>query len=508
MNHLLKITGSLLIFVWAILTGSFKSAQGQSDYYWAQNFNTESALLAGAVVGGNAGPSAIFYNPALINQDESHKFALSANLISFQSMELDNIAGENTDFNKFIFQVQPKFISYAGAPSKNPKWTYEFAFLVPLTRNIKFTYLFYDELDIIKRLDGPEDYIGEIVYRNQYDDYYVGGGLSYELSDRFSIGFSLFVSIKVLEYRSTLATKAMQETDTVYSNGIPEPFYFAQNTYAEQMKYWDISLVTKFGVQYRSLNGNWGVGLNMTFPNLSIYGEGKVKKEFYRSNVFDNYSGEFSSDFAFSGYQEKLRTKVKDPFSIAVGVRYNTPNRKNAIMLTSEYFLAIDPYSMLKTTDSKVVGNLQVGSVAEAMTFYTSARAVLNLGLGFVQYINERLTINGGFKTDFNTLTGMDQKDVVNPWYHPLMNDLYFDKFHIIAGPRLDVKRFGIVLGIQYTWGRQKDLYNIANFSDPFEYIPETNQALQGVRQKNMNVIYNEISLFFGVTYGFGQSAN
>ena len=37
----------------------------QSSYYWTQNFNTESSLLAGAVVGGKAGASAVFYNPAL-----------------------------------------------------------------------------------------------------------------------------------------------------------------------------------------------------------------------------------------------------------------------------------------------------------------------------------------------------------------------------------------------------------------------------------------------------------
>ncbi len=139
----------------------------QSDYYWSQNFNTESALLAGCVVGGNAGPSAVYYNPALINQDESHKFALSANLLSFQTINLENLAGSGTEYNKFVFQLQPKFISYAGAAKKNPKITYELAFLVPLTKNVKFGYFYNDELDIIKRLDGAEEYTGEIMYKNK-----------------------------------------------------------------------------------------------------------------------------------------------------------------------------------------------------------------------------------------------------------------------------------------------------------------------------------------------------
>jgi len=33
----------------------------QSDTYWSWNFNTPSMLLAGSVVGGGAGPSAIIF---------------------------------------------------------------------------------------------------------------------------------------------------------------------------------------------------------------------------------------------------------------------------------------------------------------------------------------------------------------------------------------------------------------------------------------------------------------
>ena len=77
----------------------------QSNYYWTQNFNTESSLLAGAVVGGNAGPSAVYYNPALINQDASAKIALSANLLSFQSMKITNLAGVGTIYDNFFFII-------------------------------------------------------------------------------------------------------------------------------------------------------------------------------------------------------------------------------------------------------------------------------------------------------------------------------------------------------------------------------------------------------------------
>lgn len=481
------------------------NSQAQSDHYWSQNFNTESALVAGSIVGGDAGPSAVYYNPALINQDESHTFALSASLVSFQSMRLRNLAGNETEYNRLTLQIQPKFLSYTGAPNKKQKIIFEFAFLVPLTKNIQYNYVFENELDIIERLDGNEDYSGQISYLNKYNDYYVGGGFSYKLSDQFTIGASSFLSVKIMDYSSIIAIKAMQDTDTIYSQGIPESYYFAQNAVSENLDYWDLSLIFKFGAHYSSANGKWGLGLNITFPNLNIYGEGVVKKEYYRSNIFDNNLGQFTQDLSFYNFQEKVRTNIKDPFSIAVGIQYKTANKNQAIMLTAEYFADIDEYAMLKTVDSKVIGNLQAENVGEIMNYYTYAKSIFNIGFGFIQYINENLTINGGFKTDFNVIIDIDKKEFNIGDQRPTLTNIKFDKFHIIAGPRLNVKKFGVVLGIQYTWGREQDMLNVVNFSDPIEYNPITKQALQGIRQKNMEIHYNEISLFFGLSYVFGK---
>ena len=56
--------------------------QGQSYSYWTQNFNEESSLLAGAVVGGGSGPSAIYYNPAAIVAGGKSMVSFNASLFS------------------------------------------------------------------------------------------------------------------------------------------------------------------------------------------------------------------------------------------------------------------------------------------------------------------------------------------------------------------------------------------------------------------------------------------
>jgi hypothetical protein len=75
----------------------------------------------------------------------------------------------------------------------------------------------------------------------------------------------------------------------------------------------------------------------------------------------------------------------------------------------------------------------------------------------------------------------------------------------VVAGPYIKVQKFSAVLGIQYTWGRRYNLPNLINYADPVEYIPELDVALQGEQVNNMNVRYNEISLFIGITYAFGK---
>ena len=50
--------------------------------YWDHNLNSEAALLSGAVVAGEGGIAAIYYNPATISEMKRDNLSLSANLFS------------------------------------------------------------------------------------------------------------------------------------------------------------------------------------------------------------------------------------------------------------------------------------------------------------------------------------------------------------------------------------------------------------------------------------------
>ena len=70
-----------LIFILFNLFAS-NSLVAQPNNYWSMGSNTPSSLLAGAVVGGGAGITSIFYNPAGISDIEQNKLALNASLLA------------------------------------------------------------------------------------------------------------------------------------------------------------------------------------------------------------------------------------------------------------------------------------------------------------------------------------------------------------------------------------------------------------------------------------------
>jgi hypothetical protein len=60
-----------------------------------------------------------------------------------------------------------------------------------------------------------------------------------------------------------------------------------------------------------------------------------------------------------------------------------------------------------------------------------------------------------------------------------------------------------VISGVQYSRGRNTDMPELVNYSTPVEYNPLTDQSLEGTRQNNADVLYNDISLFFGVSVDF-----
>jgi hypothetical protein len=259
----------------------------QIDHYWSQNFNTASALLSGAVVGGESEISSIFYNPAQISQQNEQNFALTASLFKYERYRLRNAVGEDIDLKRDIFRVIPKFISYSRSTGKSIDFQ-----LAIFTRNEDKLSIFKDvsqALDILSQPDGEEFYNAELQYKVDFSDKWIAAGFSKDLKNGLKLGLGNYISIKSIRNEYEVNVRSFPQEDTVLINNMPTTFYLATTNNRVFSKMVDIRLLWKLGFQYDK--GPWGIGLTVTTESLGTYSDGNSKREISRSNIYNPTTG-------------------------------------------------------------------------------------------------------------------------------------------------------------------------------------------------------------------------
>jgi len=474
----------------------------QSSNHWTRNFNEESSLLSGAVVGGDAGPSAIFYNPAGIAEIEESKFSFNASLFSFDILRAKNAWGDDIDLYKTRFVVVPRFISYMGKLKKLPNWSLEFAFLNNENYQSEDINSIDEFIDILKYMPGKERYNASYRYNNRYRDDWMGAGGSYKLNSNLFIGTSMFVSIRSLNYVYMVDIEAGPWRNNNEYNSTP--FFSAKFKDQEYLKFNNYRLLWKFGLLYKKENLSFG--LNITTPSLNVYSDGKnVMRKKSQSNITHPDTGEPVPNYLVSDFAEKKDVTVnyKNPLSIALGATWYNQNKTKALYTTVEYFAGLDSYRMVEAEENyEMISGSPIEELFydDWLTYAWGANPVLNAAVGYRWIVKENMMILAGFRTDFNYRKGFD--------YSPLLErrtikGFHINRYHLTGGLTANVLGQDLMAGLQYSFGSEKNQKQFINLSDPVEYIPENFTALQGIRKNIMKTSLHTISLYFGATFNF-----
>jgi hypothetical protein len=478
---------------------------GQSHNYWTRSFNEESSLLSGAVVGGGAGPSAIYYNPALISEIKSSKLSFHASLFALNIYNSKNTLGEGIDLTSTKIQILPRFLSYMIKPKKNPNWSFEIAFLNNEIYELEAAESVDQNMDILTHLPGEERYFATFNFRNYFRDDWIGIGGSWNIRESLYLGASMFAVFRHLEYDNVLDIEAFPLSDSITVGGEFVPFYSATYQYSENIRFNDYRLLWKFGLMYQS--SPWSIGLSVTSPSVHIFADGKrVYRKLKQANISDPETGEPLPDFVVADLQDKDNVTVnfKSPLSVAAGVNYSFGEKSRVLYSTVEYFAGLDPYRIISANENPQLAGGTVFeniNLSEWLTFVGGARPVLNVAVGYRSIVAENLMLLAGFRTDFNYRLGMDYSPLTE---HKIIQGLDVDVYHLSGGLTLTVLGQDLILGIQYSIGAQGDQKQIYNLSDPVEFNYTESAALQGTRQNTMKTTYNSLSLYFGATLNFG----
>jgi hypothetical protein len=473
-----------LILLFAL--GSFRLS-AQNYNYWSMGSNTPSSLLAGAVVGGGAGITSIFYNPAGIGDIEQSKIAFNASLFSFNWHLYDNALGHKSELDYLEWQVRPRFLSYQFRGKKNQKFSYQFTVF---NRNQQLLELFDQRSFPVKSVVGQKD----LVYTASYDleknfsDYWLGVGFSYDVNSRLSLGMSLFGSGKTFRY---------YQYRRVFINGANDSLNKSSNWESMERQYfYVISLITKIGVRYRF--DRLSLGLNVSLPSLRLWGDGYSKRNLQYSNVF--YEGHRVPDYLHNGYNNHIVANLKEPFSVSAGLMYTSPNKKSLYFFSMEYFAKIDTYKAIDNTKVSSFYEDESQPGDDFLSYKFGARDLLNVGFGYRNYVNESLSYLLGFRTDFAAYEVSNE----GQWngmseYVNIGNPLY----HLSGGIEFKFKANTVLFGTEYVLGINKNALQFANFDFPGVYDPDQHLALQDYPGYDMKYQFHGLGLYIGYSFDF-----
>ncbi len=452
----------------------------QEDRYWSTSFNTEASLLAGAVVGGNSNITSIYYNPAGISEIEEKKIMLNVNLFQLNSESFKNIIGEKNDVTKSSFRVQPRFVSYIYRSKKNRNLSFQLAIFTK-SSNYKSLSAFDEKSSNFFNNNTEETTKTSYDYYNEYNDYWGGEGISYQINNRLSIGVSGFISVKNLLYSiyqySIIGSDDYSLSDTNNYQIITDR--------SERIALYDVRILGKFGFRYKVKNFSFGV--NISTPSLKLFGNSDVK---YRQSVSNNTDTNLIvNNFSVSEDSKFREVKAKHPFSIAIGGVVYMNEHKSQLYFTFEYFyktptyLMIDGTKVVKSEEDNYPGGTHLTS------YKYGAKTIVNYAVGYKKILNDNFDLILGFRTDFNAYNVSSTGEFKNiKEIQNIHNSLY----HFTLGSNFKYKRSKFILGFQYSYGKKdnttenKSMYNIV-----------------GINNKNMIYTINSLGLFLGFSINF-----
>jgi hypothetical protein len=482
---------SVLNFFFGFLICSTAGAQG-TGRYWDQNLNSEAALLSGAVVAGEGGIAAIYYNPATITEMTKNNLSLSANLFSVYFFKADKALGVSFPADRVQFDIYPRIITLTLNPKKNPDLTIELAFFTKANEYLQINKGISLSDDIIAANPGDENYTGEYYLRSRFQDYYGGAGFGYKVSEKLSLGLSTLISYKDDQFYNLISANAFTIGDQAQ--------YLSDAAYHLKYNMFDVRLITKLGMRYKQQS--WAFGANVNLPSVKIFGDGTVVRQYKYSNIHLEPSAPDASELYYAGRQRNCKAHFKDPLSIAAGLNFYSPSGKSILLFTAEYFLGLSSYRYIEASnDPGEEGyDFAPGEPGEWLSFRIQQEPVFNAGVAFKQQINSNLGFSGGFRTDFKCV---DYSDYPGFLEYNKKSNYNVNVYHLNYGLNKVFKRGSITLGMQFSYGQDKNENQIINLTEPVEYINETIMPLTGPVQNNVTVRYTDVSIYFAFLFNF-----
>lgn len=480
----LSIMQIVYCFILAFLLGNLSATQAQDSHYWTQQYGARASLLGGAVIHGIDDNSTVYYNPANLVFIQHKTISLNTSIYKYEDATISDALGEDLDLKSQRVSIFQNMIS--GLLTKDPDERYRIGFNILARNNANFDYNQYFEstFELIPDYPGKETYTGSSELRTTLSETWGCLGAGYRLNNNMSLGLTLIATYRNQKHTFGYIARAFNDSLAASGNN---PILYAENSYFSHSRSNVVNFLAKFSFHARF--NKWRLGLNITSPSLTIFGEGRVQRDIYLLNLPGNL------DLIKTGNQRTLPAEFRYPITIGLGAAYLYPSGMLSIAI--EYFGEVGAYKMVSALpiDATTPTNRGPG-VEDFLSVHQGARAVLNFGIGWEQKISEKIIFHMGLRTDFSY--AKNRPDLAG--LHTIVH-VPVDLFHLSAGLSFKRKASRISFGINYSYAQGRGR-QILNLTAPIIDIQQQ-LFLTGIPSNSAFVYSHSATLLIGYTYYF-----
>ena len=470
---------TVTLFVICLLT-STHSSDAQDGHYWNRNYGSTSTILGGAVIGANADLGSIYYNPAALAFRDSIKVSLSSSLHDLDFLTIRNglADGYNTSsmtFESYPFTIIPSF-------KLSEKTNLGLVFLTRLSGLFEIHHLDTGNYDLLNNGNLCK-FNAVFDYRNELSERWYGGSLSHKLNTNGSFGVGFYVG-----YRSHTIANSYTANGVVPQLGNDTANNYVATYISRFVHYYHYKAIIKVGYYHQSARLSFGI--TATLPCIPLYGSGRSSARYFFRYLPDSSTTGKPNDVLVFDEQDNIKAVNKYPATIGAGMTLNAGDWK--LYASAEYFFGIRPYDVMmpQSTASVLPAEWIKLSSEQVIGVRTSAKAVLNAGIGFSYHLKRNKNILGSITTDFNSLPA-DKHFIGNS-----ISANSWNTYHFSLGTRFKFWKIDVLTGLRYSTGHSKNQPQLVDMRSP-----TNDNLLLGNRDNNMEQVYRSLSLLLGFNF-------
>lgn len=436
------------IFFAALLAAAPCAAQ--DTHYWSQPFGTRSALLGGAVVGGDRDNTAVYYNPGALGFSDTGSISVSGNLYRVQSFHIQNALGDKADFKSMNLGSVPLLV--AGMfRTRNSRLRLGYGILQPVDFDFKAAARLDGNYDVALGPESPgaEALIAQKNVSSTLHEIMVVFTPSWRLGEHWSVGLGNMFTGRSQNFSNVVLAR-------VYLNDAVHTLVTGDEL--QHFSYFHLRYVAKLGVAWQGKRVS--AGATFSTPGLRLAGKGSVGADYTGTNILWNG---VRQNILADGLQPRLKTEFKAPLSVSAGMNWRFA--KSMIAVSGQYFGKEGLYDILRAGDVPFVrpsGAYPDLGASNFLRVQSAARTVLNGVIGYEQELSSSLTLQGSFRNDMTYYDkDLDHATGIRP------DITTWNIYTFSAGVVIGGGRSLVTLGLTGSLGTDNNHAEAGNFTQP-----------------------------------------